>query len=224
MKQDSLAEKAYQTLKDAIITGVLKPGEMLNERGASVRFALSKTPVRESLHALQNEGLVTSIPRAGYMVTQITIREIQQRFQVRLILETAVADLVIENASEETIRYLEERVHFSYVHGDIESYKDFLKKNTTFHYQIALASRNEVLAQIVLEVLEKLERAFHLELAVEDRSQEMVDTHIRLVNALKERDAARARQIVRQEITSSQGFIARALSTKSSILFPSPSK
>jgi DNA-binding GntR family transcriptional regulator len=223
MKQNSLAEKAYQSIKDAIITGVLKPGEMLNERGLAARFDLSKTPVRESLHALQNEGLVTSIPRAGYMVTQITLRELQDWFQVRLILETAAVELTAGGAAQEAIQNLEKISKFSYAHLDIQSYKNFLKANTNFHYQVALSSGNLVLAGMVLEVLEKLERAFHLELAVEDRSQEMVDTHTQLVDALKAGDAARAVETVRQEILSSQERTARALSMKSSLMLSSHS-
>ena len=65
MQTHSLTETAYTTIRDAIITGVLKPGEILNERGLAERFGLSKTPVRESLQVLQKEGLVRSIPRAG---------------------------------------------------------------------------------------------------------------------------------------------------------------
>ena len=219
METISLTEKAYTTLKDAITTGLLKPGELLNERGLAERFDLSKTPVRESLQVLQKEGLVNAIPRAGYMVTHLTLRQIQQWFQVRLILESAAVELAAAAAPEGTLMQLEERSLFSYTHGDRDSYREFLRQNTAFHYQVALASGNPALAGMLLQVLEKLERAFHLELGLRDSAAEMTTAHHRLVQALRARDASGARTLVKEEISSSQQRITEALSMNQSVLF-----
>ena len=90
-----------------------------------------------------------------------------------------------------------------------------MKANTHFHYRVALASGNAALAQLVLQVLEKLERAFHLELDLRDSASEMVHTHIQLVEALQDGDAGLAHEIVQQEILSSQQRTDEALSVRS---------
>jgi DNA-binding GntR family transcriptional regulator len=207
----SLAERAYQTLKDAIITGTLRPGELIVERELAHRYQMGKTPIREGLHALQQEGLVEAIPRAGYMVSAITTRDVQELFEVRSILETAAAGLAATSASEEELQRLQESADFKYTHGDWTSYKAFLNANTEFHFKVAQASGNERLAQIVLRLVENLERLFHLELDLRDSAEEMVAEHKALVAALIERDPQKARQVMADQIRASRDRALEAI-------------
>jgi DNA-binding GntR family transcriptional regulator len=207
----SLAEQAYQTLKDAIITGTLSPGELIGERELAHRYQLGKTPIREALHALQQEGLVEAIPRAGYMVSTITTRDVQELFEVRSILETAAAGLAATNASKEELQHLRESVDFEYTHGDWASYKAFLNANTEFHYGVAQASGNQHLAKIVLRLLENLERLFHIELDLRDSAAEMQAEHKTLVEALAEGDSEKARQVMAEQIQKSRDRVMEAI-------------
>jgi DNA-binding GntR family transcriptional regulator len=207
----SLAEQAYQALKDAIITGALKPGELIAERELAHRYQLGKTPIREALQALKQVGLVEAIPRAGYMVSAITTRDVQELFEVRSILETAAAGLAALNASEEVRQRLWKSADFRYTHRDWASYKAFLTANTEFHYTVAQASGNQRLAQIVLRLLEDLERLFHLELDVRDSAAEMQAEHKTLVEALTARDPERARQVMAEQIQKSRDRVMEAI-------------
>jgi len=207
----SLAEQAYQTVKEAIITGSLRPGELIQERELARRYQLSKTPVREALQALQREGLVEAVPRAGYIVSAMTTRDVQDLFQLRSILETAATELAARNASEEVLKDLRESANFKYIHGDQASYEAFLKLNTEFHHKVAQASGNKRLAQIVLQLVENLERLFHLELDVRDSADEMVAEHKALVSALIDRDSERARQIMADQIQRSRDRVLEAI-------------
>jgi len=207
----SLAEQAYQTLKDAIITGTLRPGELIVERELAHRYQMGKTPIREALHALQQEGLVEAIPRAGYMVSAITTRDVQELFEVRSILETAAAGLAATNANEEELQHLWESADFEYTYGDWASYKAFLNANTEFHYRVAQASGNQHLAKIVLRLLENLERLFHIELDLRDSAAEMQAEHRTLVEALAERDSEKARQVMAEQIQKSRDRVMEAI-------------
>jgi len=70
--RDSLRSQAVGVLRDAILSGQLKPGAVLNEKELAERLGVSKTPIREGLSLLEHEGLVQTIPRRGYIVTPIT--------------------------------------------------------------------------------------------------------------------------------------------------------
>ncbi len=207
----SLAQQAFRMLKEDILTATFKPGELLVERDLARHYGVGKTPMREALHALQKEGLVDAIPRAGYIVSAITTRDVQELFQLRLILETSAAELAARNTSEQDLQRLRELAGFDYTYGDRASYEAFLNSNTNFHYMVARSSGNQRLAQIVLRLLEDLERLFHLELDIRDSAAEMVNEHIALVAALTNRDPEKARQVMAEQIVKSRDRVLEAI-------------
>jgi DNA-binding GntR family transcriptional regulator len=167
--------------------------------------------VREALHTLQQDGLVEAVPRAGYIVSAITTRDVNELFQLRLILETAAAELAAQNATREELEQIKQAADFRYVYGEPDSYAEFLSRNTKFHHRVAMASGNERLAEILLRLLEDLERLFNLELDVRDSAEEMVAEHVDLVGALLERDSQKARQIMADQIRSSEQRVLEAI-------------
>jgi DNA-binding GntR family transcriptional regulator len=207
----TMAERAYRAIKEDIVTGVFRPGDLIKEADLAVHYHIGKTPVREALQGLQKEGLVDVIPRAGYIVSAVTTRDVQEVFQLRLILETAAAELAAKNATHEELRRLVDSADFQYTHGDRGSYKSFLTCNTEFHHMVALSSGNERLAQIVLRLLEDLERLFHFELDLRDSAEEMVEEHKALVAALVERDADKARGVMGAQIRRSRDRVLEAI-------------
>jgi DNA-binding GntR family transcriptional regulator len=89
----SLAEKAYHRLRLAIVECQLAPGERLTEAAIAQRLRVGKTPAREALRRLVLEGLAGVTPRHGYTVAPITLRDVQELFDLRLLLEPAAAAL-----------------------------------------------------------------------------------------------------------------------------------
>ena len=88
----SLRNRIVDALREEILTNRLKPGTVLLERECASRFGVSKTPVREALSLLVHEGLVELLPRKGYLVSSITVRDAQDDFELRVILEGAAAE------------------------------------------------------------------------------------------------------------------------------------
>ena len=180
----SLREQVYQETKNDIITGVHGAGEKLSLDHLAEKYQVSKTPIREALHALQHEGLVDIIPRVGYFVSQMTIKDVQDIFELRLIIESASAEMAARNITDEEVTYLE-NMHTSYVSGDIDSYWEYLEENREFHYRVALATRNKWLAEVVGRLLDQMQRLLFLRLDLRDCADEMVEEHRQLVAALK---------------------------------------
>src|SRR5712692_12069436 len=207
----SLARRAYEALKHAILSSELRPGAQIFEGELAQRYGTSKTPVREALNLLVQEELVQVLPRRGYLVAPVTLRDVQEVFQLRLLLETAAAELAAEHISEDSLRKLRALVAVRYTYRDRASYSRFLRANRAFHVAVAEASGNQRLALFVGKLLEDMERILHLGLDLRDSADEMAAEHGELVDALLRGDAALARRVVTEQLQSSRKRVLEAL-------------
>lgn len=204
MLNSSLADQAYDAIKKDILTCQLDPGSQIAQSQLVERYAFGITPIREALKRLGNEGFVRSIPRYGYVVCPITIKDIEDIYDVRLILETSAVEFAIRRASDEELAQLQESAYFTYTFKDRESYLKFLEHNSGFHASIALASGNLKLADMISRTLTEMTRIFNLGLDLKDSAAEMREEHIALANALAARDVKLAVQLINNQIVVSR--------------------
>ena len=209
----SLNEKICQMLRNDILLGTYPPGERLDVNNLVGQYGVSRTPVRDALNVLQREGLVEIVPRVGYFISRITIRDIEDIFQLRLIVETASAELAARLITREELAYLEKLTR-RYVVGDIESYKGFLAENRDFHYRVALATGNRRLAEVVDNLLQQMQRLLILRLDLRENAEEMLTEHHRLLEALRARDAQGARQAMQDALQNARGAVMQSIMSK----------
>ena len=191
--------RAYKELRRSIIMGHRKPGERLSLAEITASYNTSITPVRDALHMLNQEGLVTIKPRSGYFVSNITLRELQELFEVREILELAAIERTATHVTETLLQQLE-HVHAGYTGDDDESYDRYTDENRRFHFLIAEASGNHELAEMLGHMHDRLARFMVLRGA----GQTQQYTHAHIVAALRARDAAAARQAMLGEISGTR--------------------
>lgn len=98
-----LGESAYKALKDDILSCRLEPGDFVTEADLAQRYGVSKTPIREAINQLAQEGFMQSVPRRGTLVRPIEMRDIQQTYLLRGLLEPPAASLAAEKATESEI-------------------------------------------------------------------------------------------------------------------------
>jgi len=187
-----LSERVYYDIKRDILTGLYEAGAALSVDAFVQKHHLSRTPVRDALNRLQHEGLVTAIPRVGYFVTQVTVKDVQDIFQLRAVLEAASAEMAARNITNEQLLQLEQTLT-GYDAGDFDSYFRFLEGNREFHYRVALASGNRLLAEEVGQLLDRMQRLLFLKLDRRPAGQ-MVHEHHELISALRQRDPVLARK------------------------------
>ena len=101
-----LRDVVFNTLRESILTGEMKPGERLMEIHLANRLGVSRTPIREAIRMLELEGLVTMIPRRGAEVAQITEKGLKDVLEVRQALDALAIELACERITEEEIREL----------------------------------------------------------------------------------------------------------------------
>jgi GntR family transcriptional regulator, rspAB operon transcriptional repressor len=204
-------ESAYAHLKQLILTSELAPGEELREATLTESTGFGRTPVREALRRLVQEGFVEVRPRQGYRVSVVTLASVRDLFEMRLLLEPAAVELAATRASQEELAALHDLAHETYVPGDPASYERFLRQNREFHVRIARATGNERLARSLQVLLEEMQRLFFISLGSGDTASELMHEHHELHDALLARDAGRARQIVVDQIEASRSRVMAGL-------------
>src|SRR3954468_2429641 len=107
----SLAEVAYQQVREAILCGALEAGQSLGQEDIASRIGTSRVPLREALQRLEAEGLVMLRPRRGYVVTSLDPEEIQDIFDIRMMLEERAGYLATLRATDVDIAEVEAHLH-----------------------------------------------------------------------------------------------------------------
>lgn len=209
----SLTQRAYERLRNDIFTCALEPGSEVSEAELAQRFKMSKTPVREALARLREEGFVRTFPRRGYQIVPVTFADIQDLFDVRIIVEAGAIELACERISDVELANLRILADVMYDISEQPSIKNFIKANRNFHAAIAKATHNDRLADLVVKQIDALERFFYLGARLRDVSTETVSDHRHIIAVLEERNATKAREVMIQhnEVTR-RGLLDRLAS------------
>jgi len=192
----SQKDRVYRSLRKEILTLTLSPRQMLIEAALARRFKVSKTPIREALAVLQRDGLVEALPRKGYLVTPITVRDVQNLLELRVALEGAAAELAAPRLTPDDLAHLESlrAPQDPDAPGGMQRFLDY---NREFHLTIARASGNSRLAALIEQVNEEMSRMI--------AASYQIGEHGLVIDALRTGDPQRARVAMIEHIASSQG-------------------
>jgi len=207
----SLTEQAYAILREKLITGELPPGTDVSEPELTEQFQLSKTPVREALGRLCVEGFVETIPRRGYRVTPVTVKDVNDLFAVREELEGMAAALATSNLTDGEMAILDQLADAHYILGEGTSMKSFVASNAKFHSAISLGARNPRLHALVRNHLEECDRLLYIGARVRDVNLETSSDHHLVVAALRKRDPEGARRAMIEHIENTRRGLLKAL-------------
>jgi DNA-binding GntR family transcriptional regulator len=213
-----LSDRAYERIRHDIISCTLAPGAEISEAQLCTHYKLGKAPVRMALNRLAHDGLVRAIPRRGYRVAPVTLKNVHDVFELRLMLEPTAARMAAGRMDAERLRRLDEACRAGYEPGDARSTSRFLDANKAFHVEIARAAGNTRLADAVEKLLDEMTRLLHLGLGLRNHSQEMTREHRALVKALARGDGATAERVCRERIEAARSMVLSAILTSSSIM------
>lgn len=204
-----LRAKAYEAIKNLIITCKLKPGEALNEGHVCKLLKLGRTPVHQAFERLSIEGLVTVLPRKGIVVAPLNLFDILHIIEARLINESQCVRLAASRAEDADVRELEEILRkgtMATQHRDVER---LMLLDRDFHMILARACKNEVISEILLRLHERSLRFWFLSLTHHHR--EVLNEHQAILDAIKQRDADAAETCMRAHIESFRNTVTRHL-------------
>ena len=207
----SLTERAVAALRRDILTTRLAPGETVSETAVAAHLELGKAPVRAALARLAEEGLVQAVPRRGWMVSLVTIRDIHEVFDLRLMLEPEAARRAAGRVDAVMLGRLDVVCAAGYDCSDEESAMRFLDANKAFHVAIAELAGNARLARQLDRLLDESTRMLVLGLRPRDRTGEMAHEHHALVAALALGRADDAARIMQEQVSASRRMVLAAL-------------
>jgi len=196
----SLREKIYSQIRDDITYGRLNPGERLVESKLAQQFATSRSPVREVLRQLESEGLIKFQRNKGITVSKLSIKEVDEIYTLRLLLESYATRLAAENIKKndiEILRGLQEKLKVAAKHLDI---KAWLENNNLFHDILCERSENDNLALILDTLKRRIYRYKYMVLLNSKHFENYVRDHERILRACERNDGAMAERYMKIHI------------------------
>lgn len=202
--------QGYETLRQEILSGKLKPGEPLKERDLVARLGISRTPVREALRRLVADGLAEMRPRRSIVVSTYSEEELREIFELGSVLEAHVAAMAAAKATPQDVARLTElhhRIEDLVATSPDNVLRKFPRLDQEFHHAITDVARNSRIAEMLRQTMNMrlLTRVMNrYESADFSKS---VDHHRRITEAIASGDPEGARQAMADHIGSSMAAI-----------------
>jgi DNA-binding GntR family transcriptional regulator len=206
-----LRDRVYQAIRDAILTCEFQPGQELREQILAERYRVSRSPIRDSLLRLEQEKLVTVLPRQGYRVNPISMSDVEDIFGLRLLIEPACA-AAAAGADETALQALGRFRSFS---NEERTDAEFVRYNRSFHRAIIDLCGNARMARIALDLDEQFQRLMLLTLRDfnDDNLRHSFAEHDAIIDALQSHDADRAAGLSREHAARAHARISTAIRT-----------
>lgn len=206
-----LRDVVFNTLRKAILTGELKPGERLMEIHLANRLGVSRTPIREAIRKLELEGLVIMIPRRGAEVAQITEKSLKDVLEVRRALDALCAELACDRITEEEQGRLKEACGAFERATRTKDATIIAKADVKFHDIIIQATGNQRLVQLINNLSEQMYRYRFEYIKDENRHDSLVNEHRIIYQSIVSGDKKRAAETARLHIDNQEKSIIRQI-------------
>lgn len=196
----SLSGRVYQTLKQYILDQRLKPGSKLSVPRLAQQLAVSRTPVKEAIERLGQEGLVTTLPNRGAFVAIIRPEDVEEIYQMREMLEglaSRLAALKIDPGMMAELRRLLEQGEAAVRRGDITAHTSF---DLEFHRLIRERAGNRRLIRALDNLQDQIRVVFRTSAIIPGRMAMAIEEHSRIIEALESGEADHAEEITRDHV------------------------
>lgn len=205
-----LRDVVFNTLRQAILTGELKPGERLMEIHLANRLGVSRTPIREAIRKLELEGLVTMIPRRGAEVAQITEKSMKDVLEVRRTLDALSAELACERISKEEEEALKQACLNFEAAVKTKDTKAIAKADVAIHDIIAAATGNQRLIQLINNLAEQMYRYRFEYIKDATQHERIIEEHSIIYESIVKKDKEAAAEMAKTHIDNQEkAVIAR---------------
>ncbi len=202
-------ERAYRNLKAGIVEGRYRPGAPLSEVSLAGEHGMSRTPIREGLARLWQEGYLERVLGHGYFVSRVTVQQIHDTFDVRRLLEGAAASRAAELANDDDVERLRRLAAVP-----IASHQDYRlaeSANVQFHLAIAKCARNDLALELIERCLAQVDRFMLLGVSFGPFQQGATRAHLEIVDAIARHDPVTARTRMEEHLDCGSRLMKEAL-------------
>ena len=197
----------YEGLRTAIITGIIPMGERINEKSYATTLNVSRTPIREALHRMQEEDIVRYVPNFGIMTTQFSQKDVEEIYQIRHALEVVAAKSAAKLLNEERSQRMEnllEETELAYNEGRMDDVNDMTKHFNDLMYEFSEMPR---LKSIQKRLSDYLIRFRSISMESEERVKEAISEHREIFECVKTNDVERLEGVIEIHLQRSKAMI-----------------
>jgi DNA-binding GntR family transcriptional regulator len=204
--RDGTTKKLYESMMRQIIVGDIPQGEILTDIGLAAQFNTSRTPVREACIYLVKEGFLRRALGRGYIVTEISLDDVRELYQLRLMMEPKAAEFAAKTSLPKdffntcTKLIAQQKSSFNSGSRSYESFIEGGKAEYGFHCEIAKASGNKRLAKIMDELMNQFRRFHYITFQKSPALNSSTDEHLEILEAIRRKDSSQAHQLMHQHI------------------------
>ena len=210
----TLSERAFATLHEAIVTGVLAPGERLPIEDLAESLKMSPMPIREALRLLDSVGLVENIPHRGARVTELSIDDLREIYEARLALESLAVRTAAEHFTEEDVQHAEGQLAEHVRASKRRALAPILATHTAFHFALYDAARSRWMLRLIHPLWESSERYRFAVLPVRSSLDRSLLEHERILQACIDHDPDRAGLELHNHLARTANMIAARMGSE----------
>jgi DNA-binding GntR family transcriptional regulator len=211
------SDQAFEALYSAITQCQLAPAAIISEPQIEQMFGFGRIPIRLAMDRLVQLQLVKAIHRRGYEIAPITLTDVKNTFQLRLMVEPAAVRMAAGRVNIEELRRVDEEANRKVDLNDKATEAFVIDANRRFHLMIAEACGNDRIVALVSQLLSDIDRVYYFGLVRDARFVGMQHSHKFLIEALAAGDGAKAERLARKHIESSYTIVLDAIINSSSL-------
>lgn len=212
-------EEAYRCLRHLIFSGVLRPGETISENSLAKRLGMSRTPVREAIHRLEQEGLIVSLSNRKKQVFVLTIKDVEEIFDLKEIIEGKVARWAAERhkpEEAERLRMVTANMKKVVLDNNVPSQElndTWLELDREYHDILFAMARNQRAREIIRNLNQQWHRLRLGILAIEGRLEKSAKEHEEIAEAILRGDAAGAEEAMIEHLQNLRRMLLTLMQT-----------
>lgn len=206
-----LREVVIENIRDAILSGDFPAGMRLTELQLADEMGVSRTPIREAIRNLEQEGLVVMIPRRGAYVADVSIHDINEVYEIRTALETLAAGLAAERIEDSEIEEMDKYLIATRTYVSRLDYAKIVEMDTAFHDVIYKASRNKRCMNIISTLRQQITSIRERSMPYPGRLDQMLLEHRAIVDAIAQRDVEKAQMAVKTHMENAERTLLRVI-------------
>ena len=196
----SLTERAYQAISSAIANLEFKPGEALKQDHLARWLSISRTPVREALRRLEQDGIIQTVPGRGLVVTELTIKDVEDMLEMLRLMDAHAAELAAQRRTQEQADRLAAVARELLIKAERHDVEGWSIADKPYHEIILAASGNALLRQMIQDVRRRLHRITINSGTRPERLLACTHEHLEVADAIVRGDAAAAASLMRKHI------------------------
>lgn len=217
LRVERQSDQAFEALYRAITQCDIAPGELVSEPQLEQQFGFGRVPIRLAMDRLMQLQLLKPIHRRGYEIAPITLSDVRNNFQLRLMVEPAAVRLAAGNVDVDKLRRTDEDAKRSVNAEDKATQAFVIDANRRLHLQIAEGCGNDKIVALLSQILHDIDRVYYFGLVRDVRFGGLQHDHKSLIDALEAGDGAKAERLARKHIEQAHEIVMDAIINRSNL-------